>query len=392
MSNLGLIAGRDLPAEPLALSAHLIGSTGVLRLEDLRVTAGRSDLSGRATYDSQGEVPRVDVDLTSTYLNVVPFLPPEEDSAAAEPAPPADDSRVIPDMPIPMDLLQQLNARVDVSIAELVLPETALIDVLLDGSLQDGALRINKFGLAGQRGTLAGMLEVLPTPEGARVSTVVDGTGMTLGLTPSRPDAVGLLPSYDIQLKLAAGGATVRDLAASLDGTLRLVGGSGEVKGIPGWFARDVTSEIADKVNPFVKKEGFAKIVCIAVLLRSVAGQVDGVPAVVLQTDKLNVIGVAFVDLGTEAIDVKIETAARKGLGIGVADFITPYTKIGGTMAEPKLAFDTEEAVARGAETVATLGTSWIAKKVKGRFFSPKDPCGEEVSKADEEMKNVAGQ
>jgi len=392
MSNLGLIAGRDLPDDPLTLSAHLIGSTGVLRLEDLRATAGSSDLSGRATYDSQGEVPSVDVGLASTYLNLVPFLPAEEATAEPEPTAPADDSRVIPDTPIPLDLLQQLNARVNVSIGELVLRETTVNDVLVLGSLQDGALRIEKFGLAGRRGTLDGTLEVLPTPDGARISTVVDGTGMTLGLTPSSPDAVDRLPSYDIQLKLAAGGATVRDVAASLDGTLRLVGGSGQLKSLPGWFLRDVTAEVVNTVNPFVKKEGFAKIQCFAILLRSVAGQVDGVPALVLQTDKLNIVGVAFIDLATEEIDVKIETAARKGLGIGVADFVTPYTKIGGTMAEPKLAFDTEEAVARGAETVATLGTAWIAKKVKNRFFSPKDPCGEEVSKADEEMKNISGE
>ena len=49
--------------------------------------------------------------------------------------------------------------------------------------------------------------------------------------------------------------------------------------------------------------------------------------------------------------------------------------------------FDAEEAVARGAQTAATLGTSWIAKKVKNRFFGPKDPCGKAVAEADEEMR-----
>ena len=55
-------------------------------------------------------------------------------------------------------------------------------------------------------------------------------------------------------------------------------------------------------------------------------------------------------------------------------------------MAKPQLAFDTEEAIARGAETAATLGTSWIAKKVKSRFFAPKDPCGIAAAEADAEM------
>jgi uncharacterized protein involved in outer membrane biogenesis len=393
LSNLGRIAGTDLPDEPLTLSAHLVGAGKTLRLEDLRVKSGKSDLSGSATYDSQGDIPLVDVDLTSKYLNVKPFLPKQADSGTSESAPPpADESRVIPDTPIPMELLQQLNARVDISIGELVLRETTVNDVLLDGSLQSGALRIDKFGVAGQRGTLAGNLEILPTVEGAQVSAIVDGTRLTLGLTPSRPDAVDTLPIYDFQLKLAASGATVRDLAASLDGTLRLVGGSGRIKNMPGWFARDFVTEVADKVNPFTKKEGFAQIQCFAVLLRSVAGQIDGVPALVLQTDKLNVISVAYVDLGTEKIDVKLETAPRKGIGVGIADFVTPYIMVGGTMAKPVLAFDAEEAVKRGIVTAATLGTSWIAKKVKKRYFSPKDPCGKAVTEADEEMRQIRGE
>jgi hypothetical protein len=61
-------------------------------------------------------------------------------------------------------------------------------------------------------------------------------------------------------------------------------------------------------------------------------------------------------------------------------------------MANPVLAFDTEEAIKRGSVTAATLGVSWITKKVKSRFFSSKDPCGEEVAAADEEMRNPGGE
>jgi hypothetical protein len=387
MSTLGRITGTDLPDQPLTFSARLVGSATALTLQEFTLAAGASDLTGTATYDTSTELPLFDVDLQSRYLDPTLFLPADSADAAPETTAPAKDSRLIPDSALPLDALRELNARAKVSIGKLVLPNGAVKDVRLEVSLQDGALRIERFALAGNRGTLAGELQVLPDPAGSRITANIDGTAMTLGLTPSTPDAADLLPRYDVQLKLGASGATYRELAGSLDGTVRLVGGSGEIKGIPGWFLRDVTAEVLDKVNPFSKQDGFARIECLAILLRSVGGQVDGVPAVVLQTDKLNIIGVAYADLKTEKIDVKIETAARKGLGIGIADFVTPYTKIGGTMAHPKLAFDTEEAIVRGAETVATLGTSWIAKKVKGRFFGPKDPCGTAVAEADEEMK-----
>jgi len=394
LSNLGQIAGRPLPDEPLTLSAQLVGSAQAIRLQDLRLTTGKSDLSGSAAYDIQGDTPRVDLKLTSGYMNLSPFIAKEDDTArddgAAESAPQADDSRLIPDTPIPMDLLNQLDSRVDISFAELVLGENTFKDILVDGSLQDGALRIDKFEVAGHRGgVLGGQLELLPAPQGAAISASIDGTNLTVGLTPSSPDAVDKLPSYDVQVKLAGRGATIREVAATLDGTVRLIGGSGQIKGIPGWFMGDIAEEVADKVNPFTKKEGYTTIQCSTILLRSVDGKIDGVPAVVLQTDKLNIISVAYADLDTEKIDVKFETNARKGIGIGMADFVTPYTKITGTMANPKLAFDSEEAAKRGAQTAATLGTSWVAKKVKNRFFSAKDPCGAEVAKADEEMRQI---
>jgi len=186
---------------------------------------------------------------------------------------------------------------------------------------------------------------------------------------------------------MAADGATVRDMAASLDGTLRLVGGSGQVKGMPGWIARDFTTEIVDTVNPFSKEEDFATLECIAVLLRSVDGQLRGQPALVLQTDKLNIIGVAFIDLGSEKVDLKFETSARTGIGISVTDFVAPFTKVSGTMASPQLAVDSEQAVKRGGMAALTMGGSFIAKKTKSRFFSPEDPCGKSVAEADAEIK-----
>jgi len=393
LSNLGVIAGTRLPAEQLDFSAELLGEEKLVRLEGLRVVAGDSDLSGKASYDLRGERPRVEVELSSRLLDLRPFLTGRQAAAEESPEPAADappeDSRVIQDTPIPLDELNQLDAQVEVSIGTLVLTDLQLTDLLINGNLQAGGLRIDRFELSGERGgTLAGKVDILPVADGANVSLVLDGDDVAVGFTPISPDAVDQLPSYDAQLNLAGRGATVRELAASLNGTVRLLGGSGKVKGIPalGFIMGDVFFEVLDTINPFTRQQGYTQIQCFAVLLRSVDGTVDGEPAVVLQTDKLNIVSTAYVDLRTEAIDVRFEVAPRKGIGIGMTDLVTPYTKISGTMAKPSLAFDAEEAVKRGTVTAATLGTSWLAKKIKGRFFSPKDPCGVAAAEADEEM------
>ena len=117
-----------------------------------------------------------------------------------------------------------------------------------------------------------------------------------------------------------------------------------------------VAAQIVETVNPFSKQESFSRVECIAVLLRSVDGHIEGQPAFVLQTDKLNILGVAFIDLGTEKMDVKFETAARTGIGVGVTDFITPFTKVSGTLARPQLLEGVKQPGTQGAVDEERLG------------------------------------
>ena len=87
--------------------------------------------------------------------------------------------------------------------------------------------------------------------------------------------------------------------------------------------------------------------------------------------------------MGTEDIDVTINTVARKGVGISFSNIINPYTKIGGTLASPSLELDPESAVIEGGTAIATGGISILAKSFKDRFLSAKDACAKAVSDAD---------
>jgi twitching motility protein PilU len=83
----------------------------------------------------------------------------------------------------------------------------------------------------------------------------------------------------------------------------------------------------------------------------------------------------------------EIKEVMQKSESLGMQTFDRALYKL---VEEGRI--DTEEALKRGTVTAATLGTSWIAKKVKNRFFSAKDPCGIAVAKADEEMRQLRGE
>jgi hypothetical protein len=76
----------------------------------------------------------------------------------------------------------------------------------------------------------------------------------------------------------------------------------------------------------------------------------------------------------------------QTGIGIGLSDLVTPYTKVGGTLANPALVLDAEGALVEGGLAVATVGISFLAKRFKDRYLSAKDACGKAIEDTAEEF------
>ena len=124
----------------------------------------------------------------------------------------------------------------------------------------------------------------------------------------------------------------------------------------------------------------------MAVLVEANEGVVVGKPAVVLQTDKLNITGVGKVDLGSEKLNAKFNTQARKGVGISLSDLVSPLTEVGGTLGNPRLQLNTAGTIVEGGAAVATVGISFLAKKARDRLFSNKNPCRTAIAEADKDL------
>jgi hypothetical protein len=144
----------------------------------------------------------------------------------------------------------------------------------------------------------------------------------------------------------------------------------------------DFLNQVLVAVNPFVKKEPSTDVVCGVYFVDVKDGVVAIDPGAVLQTDKMNMFASGILDLNTEKLNVKFDTAARKGIGVSAGDFVNPFVRIGGTMSSPRLALDAKGTVVEGGVAVATLGLSIVAKGMYGRWFASKDPCGKFIDEA----------
>jgi len=196
------------------------------------------------------------------------------------------------------------------------------------------------------------------------------------------------LPLFDLNAELTAEGATVRDVAGSLNGYFRLVGSDGRVpSGAFALFSQDFVTAVFDAVNPFAKTDPYTNVDCAAVLVRFENGVVRGKPVLVQQTEKLRLFANTEIDLKTEKLNADFKMVPQKGLGISVSGLVNPYINVTGTLANPSLVLDPESVLIEGGVAVATAGLSIVAKGIKGRFFSGKDPCGKAVTEFDEMLR-----
>ena len=171
-----------------------------------------------------------------------------------------------------------------------------------------------------------------------------------------------------------------------MDGNFRLVGAAGRVpSGSFSIFTQDFVTELVNNINPFTKTDPYTNVECAVVLLHFDDGVIESYPAFVQQTDKLRIFANTRIDLKDETLDADFKITPRKGLGLSLSNLVNPYIKLTGTLGKPSLVLDPESVVIEGSVAVATMGLSILAKGLKDRFFSAKDPCGKALSAADEQ-------
>ena len=380
--NFSIIAGRELPDHPLRLKARFVGTRDVMTMEDFELTFGESDLHGQFTMRA-GDVPFLDIDVNSQLFDVSKYMPePEDEPQQAEPA---TDGKLIPDTPLPLQLLESFEAIIEVDMDTLRTRSFEFRELDIDASVSAGALDIQNLAFTGLRGgNLTMSANLIPDKVGgADFALAAEGKDLLLGLTARDEAELRQMPLADIRAELAGSGETFRDLAGSMDGRFRIVGGAGRMPNQGNaLLTQDFVAEVLSAINPFTKSDPYINVTCTVVLLQFDDGVISGNPAFVRQTQKLRIMANATVDLKTEKVDADFKMIPQKGLGLSISSLVNPYIKITGTLGSPALVIDPESVLIEGGVAVATAGISVLAKGLKDRFFSGKDPCGKALEEA----------
>ncbi|MCM0021590.1 MAG: AsmA family protein [Tagaea sp.] len=234
---------QDAPVTgPLAFEA-VVAEPGPNRIDvtGIKLAVGRDnavDLAGtiNATLPTGNAKPSVTANLQSQQIDLVKLFPPAPAQAArpAQPAPAArpaqpSDGRVIPNAPVPFDLLNQANANVTYRAGQIVTAAATLRNLNLQAVVNNGALTVRPLTVEVEGGRVS--VEAAASAAQKNFTNKVEVRNLDIGrILASRQLSDwfrGGVTSFD--MNLAGRGDTARQLAASLNGDVFLNMGQGEL-------------------------------------------------------------------------------------------------------------------------------------------------------------------
>lgn len=380
LAQLGKIDGKPIRDFAVTLAGRVVGHDGELAAESLTLTIDEEAVDGDVRF-RPGPVPAVHIDLRSESVTLHPL---QESTGDDEPVVRPGDGRVIPDRRVGLDLLASFNGTLRAKIGAFQRDSLSLRNVEVDATVNDGELRVSRFGFEGKSGHLDATARIGTESGTGRFAISVTARDFGLGLDPTNTNDFFVA---DIDARLSSSGDDIRAIAGNLDGFVFIDSERGRVRNYRALQAiyGDLLDEMLSTINPFYKPGEYTIFECVVLPIEINNGRMQSAPSYLVRTDKVQIMSQATVELDTEAIDVNIRTLPRRTLGISAAEMVNPYVKMVGTLGAPRLALDQKGALVAGGAAVATGGLSVLAKAAWDRFgklSNDTDPCDDSAAAA----------
>lgn len=341
LSELYYLTGLAMPhTRAYTIKGMLTRDGSLYRFSDFSGTVGSSDLRGNLSVETAGAKPFISGVVSSKVLD---FKDLGElfggKSAAAEAS-----GRLLPDLPLHIDRLRQMDASVDYSAGDIRSRDFPVRGVKTHIDLHNSVLTLKPLAFQFAYGRLSGLLsidarkEVPVTTVDARVTDIK----VEQFLGGPLPAATGLL---EARARLTGSGSSVRNVAATASGPVTLV--------IPHGGFREKLAELTgiNLINGLlIGGREQTKLRC-AVAHFDTQGGVMRSPRFVFDTEPVRIEGKGSIDLRDETLDL---TVVGKPKEFRIGRIHAPL-RITGPIANPNIGIEAGPAIAQGG-IAAVLG------------------------------------
>jgi len=361
----------------------------------LSLNFDKSDLSGDLSMVLEGKK-KIRADLSSSLLDLRPFGKSTdagekktaaplgiEHASSSDAKPQSTDPYVFKNTPLQLEPLQKLELDAKIRLSHVFYGNAELKDIKVDAKLKDGKAKA-RFSLKPEnKGSVAGKMEVTTRENRAEIDTILSVSDYRMAVLAKRVDPADVPPiSLTVELKTA--GSSLREMASTANGRFLLTQGPGKIDNtMLGRFSSDIIDQLIGALNPFHKKEPFTNWDCSVISVSMVDGLAT-VNGLLVQQEKIMIVGGGTIDLRTERLNIEFNTKPRSGVGISADMFVTPFIKLKGTLAHPRIGLDKKGTLLTGGAAYMTGGLSVLIKGALDRATAEGDHCQTTLEKAGE--------
>jgi len=378
LARVGEFTGSTLPdVQPVKVTLTVGSSGAEIDLASLNALIGTSDLTGDAKLTLPQQETRGDLQgifksrslKLHTFIAEVKKLEPPDGAQTA-----SDDGRVFSDTPLPLDMLQGMDAFVELNTGQVEFRDIVGENGRTTADLQEGKLKLVSRMQVGDRPvSLDFELDSKRQPAPVTVKLKADVVPLSRLLA---QDAILQGGELLYDLDVAGAGNSVRQIMGGLNGNFavavrdtRLASGAFEALG----------KDILSQVNPMSADRGYSAIECAAVALDIKDGLATTPRGIIIQEDAVTWVGHGNVNLKTEQISLTAESKPRAGIGVG-AGMVASLVQISGTLSDPVVTPNPVGVAKKGIEAAlafSTGGMSLLATGLLNRMDVQGDVCAQ---------------
>ena len=368
-------------APETTLIANLIGNTQKVSADISTLNLANNLIAGKVEADIRAAKPYIKANLNSAQIDLQSFNV-QEPLALSLPdfslIGTAQASNLVPDEKVPYEVLNTLNADVILNVRNLIVNEAVSAqNVALTAGLKNGVLNVNPLVFDFGQGDIEAQLNV--NSKAQKIVLKLNSKNILLQdlhkeFVVENSQDFGIKSGGQTQVfaDVSTQGATYRQLVQNLNGqVVTIVGESLVNTGSLHFLIGNIVTELLSMIDFKTNKNPEINLQCAVVRTDLGAGKAKFPQSIAIQSKQLNLVSDGVVNLMNDKINFTV-TPSFSLSDTNVAQALSSFIKIDGTLDNPKLRLDEKQAL-QTLVGVATTGPAFLGSQMV--LDSGSSPC-----------------
>lgn len=370
----------NLNAPEITLKATIEGNASKIKAHIQSLNIIDSLITGNVGVDLNGKLPYVTADLKSNSINLSKF---NKNSNMAFNFPSligeVQASNIVPDTLIPYADIKNFNAKVMINVKNLIIEQGLVANnVIVGANLQNGLLNINPLNLNFGGGDINGTMMVNANNKTLAVKMVSKNMllqNLHKEFVVDNASDFGVISGgqTDININLTGSGDTYRQVVKSLNGQAIVIVDKSKINtGSLKFMEGNFITQILNALKLSSRKDSTLNLQCAVARADFKNGQAVFPKGIAINAKQMTIVSDGNINLSNDRLDFSIRPFSGKIVDANVAQALSSFVKVRGTLDNPKIMIDDAQAL-KAIVGVVTTGPAYLGSQIA--LDADSSPC-----------------